>query len=52
MYKIVLTLIITVCFSSYVFAQSAVTAVGNNNTNAAVNEQFAPNEEADNPAKL
>lgn len=49
MYKIVLTLIITVCFSSYVFAQSAVTAVGNNNTNAAVNEQFATNEEADNP---
>ncbi len=44
MYKIVLTLIITVCFSSYALAQ----AVGNNAGNTA-SEQFAPNEEADNP---
>ncbi len=44
MYKIVLTLIITVCFSSYALAQAA----GNNASNTA-SEQFAPNEEADNP---
>ena len=49
MYKTVLILIITVCFSSYVFAQAAVNGAVNTNANAAANEQFAPNEEADNP---
>ena len=47
MYKIVLALIITVCFSSYIFAQ--VNAAGGNNANETGREQFAPNEEADNP---
>lgn len=45
MYKIILTLIITVCVSSYIFAQTAV----KNHANPAGSEQFAPNEEADNP---
>lgn len=44
MYKIVLTLIITVCFLSYALAQAA-----GNNANNTASEQFAPNEEADNP---
>lgn len=48
MYKIVLTLIITVCFSSYALAQTAKNTAVNHAGNTA-SEQFAPNEEADNP---
>lgn len=46
MYKIVLVLIITICFSSYTFAQ---VNIAGNNVNETGREQFAPNEEADNP---
>ena len=46
MYKIVLALIITICFSSYTFAQ---VNIAGNNVNETSREQFAPNEEADNP---
>lgn len=49
MYKIILTLIITVCFSIYAFAQTIENNVVNNNANNTSSEQFAPNEEADNP---
>lgn len=45
MYKIVFTLIITACFSSYIYAQDRV----NNNADSADSEQFITNEEADNP---
>lgn len=45
MYKIVFTLIITVCFSSYIYAQDRV----NNHTDSAGSEQFITNEEVDNP---
>lgn len=45
MYKIVFTLIITACFSSYIYAQDRV----NNNADSAGSEQFITNEEADNP---
>lgn len=49
MYKIILTLMITVCFSIYAFAQTIENNVVNNNANNTSSEQFAPNEEADNP---
>lgn len=45
MYKIVFTLIITACFSSYIYAQDRV----NNNADSAGSEHFITNEEADNP---
>lgn len=45
MYKIVFTLIITACFSSYIYAQDRV----NNNADSAGSEYFITNEEADNP---
>ena len=48
MYKLILILIITVCMSFSVYAQESETA-NNNNATEIVNEQFAPNEEADNP---
>lgn len=40
---------ITVCFSIYAFAQTIENNVVNNNANNTSSEQFAPNEEADNP---